>query len=43
MDCVRLEKKENFDGLKATISGIEKSLEQAWEYIEHHTAELKAH
>ena len=35
--------KENLDGLKATISGIEKSLEQAWEYIEDHTAELEAH
>lgn len=43
MDCFRLEIKENMDGLKATISGIEKSLEQAWEYIEDHTAELKAH
>ena len=31
------------DGLKATISGIEKSLEQVWEYIEDHTAELEAH
>ena len=35
--------KRELDGLKATISGIEKSLEQAWEYIEDHTAELKAH
>ena len=43
IDCFRLEIKENLDGLKATISGIEKSLEQAWEYIEDHTAELKAH
>ena len=43
MDCFRLEIKENLDGLKATIRGIEKSLEQAWEYIEDHTAELKAH
>ena len=43
MDCFRHEIKENLDGLKATISGIEKSLEQAWEYIEDHTAKLKAH
>ena len=43
MDCFRLEIKENLDDLKATISSIEKSLEQAWEYIEDHTAELKAH
>ena len=43
VDCFRLEIKENFDGLKATIRGIEKSLELAWEYIEDHTAELKAH
>ena len=43
MDCFCLEIKENLDSLKATISGIEKSLEQAWEYIEDHTAELKAH
>ena len=43
MGCFCLEIKENLDGLKATISGIEKSLEQAWEYIEDHTAELKAH
>ena len=36
MGCFRLEIKENLDGLKATISGIEKSLEQAWESIEDH-------
>ena len=29
MDCFRLEIKENLDGLKANISDIEKSLEQA--------------
>lgn len=43
MDCFRHEIKENLDGLKATISGFGKSLEQAWEYIEDHNAELKAH
>ena len=43
MDYFCFEIKENLDGLKATISGIEKSLEQAWEYIEDHTAEVKAH
>ena len=43
MDCFHLEIKENLAGLKATISDIEKSLEQAWEYIEDHTADLKAH
>ena len=43
MDCFSLEIKENLDGLKATMSDIEKSLEQAWEHIEDHTAELKAH
>ena len=42
-DCFRLEIKENLDGLKANISDIEKSLEQAWEHIVDHTAELKAH
>jgi len=31
------------DGLKATISGIEKSLEQVWEHIDDHTAKLKTH
>lgn len=36
-------KRDNLDGLKATISSIEKSLEEAWERIEDHTAELKAH
>ena len=43
MDCFRHEIKENLDGLKATISDVEKSLEQAWERIDDHTAELKAH
>jgi len=43
MDCFRHEIKENLDGLKATISGIEKSLEQVWEYIDDHTAKLKTH
>ena len=43
MDCFHLKINENLDGLKATISGIEKSLEQAWEYIKDHTTELKAH
>jgi len=43
MDCFRHEIKENLDGLKATISDIEKSLEQAWERIDDHTAGLKAH
>ena len=43
MDCFCHEIKENLDDLKATISSIEKSLEQAWGYIEDHTAELKAH
>ena len=43
MDCFRHEIKENLDGLKATINSIEKSLEQAWEHIEDHAAELKTH
>ena len=43
MDCFRHEVKEDLSSLKATISGIERSLEQAWEHIEDHTAELKAH
>jgi len=41
-DCFRHEIKENLDGLKATISGIERSLEQVWEHINDHTAELRA-
>ena len=43
MDCFRHEIKENLDGLKATINSIEKSLEQVWEHIEDHAAELKTH
>ena len=43
MDCFRHEIKENLDSLKATINSIEKSLEQAWEHIEDHAAELKTH
>ena len=42
MDCFRHEIKENLDGLKATISDIQKSLEEAWEHVDDHTAELKA-
>ena len=42
MDCFCHEIKENLDGLKATITDIEKSLEKAWEYLDDHTAELKA-
>jgi len=41
MDCFRHEIKENLDGLKATITDIEKSLEKAWKYLDDHTAELK--
>jgi len=42
MDCCRHEIKESLDGLQATITDIEKSLEKAWEYLDDHTAELKA-
>jgi len=42
MDCFRHEIKENLNGLKATITDIEKSLEKAWEHLDDHTAELKA-
>ena len=42
MDCFRHEIKENLNGLTATISDIEKSLEEAWEHVDDHTAELKA-
>ena len=42
MDCFRHEIKENLDGLKATISGIERSLEQVWEHINDHTTKLRA-
>ena len=42
MDCFSHEIKENLDGLKASISNIEKSLEKAWEHVDDHTAQLKA-
>ena len=42
MDCFHHKINENLDGLKATISDIEKSLEKAWEHVDDHTAELKA-
>ena len=41
MDSFRHEIRENLDGLKATISGIEKFLGEAWKRINDHTAEVK--
>ena len=43
MDCFSHEIREDLDGLKATISGIEKFLGEAWKRINDHTAELKPH